>query len=55
MVDDGRDSKERHEWDQLVFCACHGHAFESEDTRQYLHVGRRSGPPSLGQICLESS
>lgn len=50
MVDDEGVSKEQHEWDRLVFCACHGHALESEETRRNLEGGGRSEPPTLGQI-----
>lgn len=50
MVDDEGVSKEQHERDRLVFCACHGHAFESEETREQLHIGGRSEAPTLGQI-----
>lgn len=48
MADDEGVSKEQHERGRLAFCACHGHAFESKETR--LHVGGRSEPPALGQI-----
>ena len=44
MVDDEGVCKKQHERDRLVFCACHGHAIESEETRWHLHVEGRSEP-----------